>query len=225
MRLAPNALARILQRTSSKGPIQKSITDLFFSEYIEGSSNNKALEIFNGTGTAIDLGGYNVQMFFNGSASAGLTINLSGTVANADVFVLAQSSATATILAQAGQTNGSGWFNGDDAVVLRKGSTVLDVIGQVGSDPGNQWGTNLTSTADNTLRRQSSVCAGDPNGADAFDPAAQWVGFATDTFDGLGSHSTTTCTGASVSVSEPGALALLSLGLAGLVWGRRRAAR
>ncbi len=44
-------------------------TELFFSEYIEGSSNNKALEIFNGTGAAINLatGGYNVQMFFNGS--------------------------------------------------------------------------------------------------------------------------------------------------------------
>ena len=30
-------------------------SDLFFSEYIEGSSNNKALEIFNGTGASIDL--------------------------------------------------------------------------------------------------------------------------------------------------------------------------
>ena len=50
--------------------------DLFFSEYIEGSSNNKALEIFNGTGTSVDLlaGGYNVQMHFNGNPAAGLTI-------------------------------------------------------------------------------------------------------------------------------------------------------
>jgi predicted extracellular nuclease len=30
--------------------------DLFFSEYVEGSSNNKALEIYNSTGAAIDLG-------------------------------------------------------------------------------------------------------------------------------------------------------------------------
>ena len=50
-------------------------SELFFSEYIEGSSNNKALEIFNGTGAPVDLGtgGYNVQMFFNGSATAGGT--------------------------------------------------------------------------------------------------------------------------------------------------------
>ena len=117
-------------------------SDLFFSEYIEGSSNNKALEIFNGTGAPVNLAteGYNVQMYFNGSAAAGLTINLTGTVAAGDVYVVAQSAASAAILAQADQTNGAGWFNGDDAVVLRKGTTILDVIGQIGVDPGTEWG-------------------------------------------------------------------------------------
>ncbi|TMC29223.1 MAG: nuclease, partial [Chloroflexi bacterium] len=148
----------------------RAASDLFFSEYIEGTSNNKALEIYNGTGAAIDLaaGAYNVQMYFNGAATAGLTINLTGTVAAGDVFVLAQSSANGVILAQADQTNGAGWFNGDDAVVLRRGSTVLDVIGQVGVDPGSEWGTGLQSTADNTLRRKAGTSAGDVNGADAF---------------------------------------------------------
>jgi len=165
-------------------------TELFFTEYIEGSSNNKALEIYNGTGAAVDLaaGGYNVQMFFNGSASAGLTINLTGTVAAGDVFVLAQSSANATILAQADQTNGAGWFNGDDAVVLRKGTTIVDAIGQIGVDPGAEWGSGQVSTADNTLRRLNTICAGDPNGSDAFDPSVEWAGYAVDTFDGLGAH-------------------------------------
>jgi uncharacterized protein len=165
-------------------------TELFFSEYIEGSSNNKALEIYNGTGAAIDLaaGGYNVQMCFNGNATCALTINLTGTVASGDVFVLAQSAANATILAQADQTNGSGWFNGDDAVVLRKGTTAIDVIGQVGFDPGTEWGTGLTSTADNTLRRKIGIVAGDSNGADAFDPAVEWDGFAQDSFARLGAH-------------------------------------
>ena len=164
--------------------------DLFFSEYVEGSGNNKALEIFNDTGAPIDLGaqGYSVQMFFNGSTVNPLTINLTGSVADDDVFVLAQATADPAILAVADQTNGAGWFNGDDAVVLRRGVDVIDAIGQVGFDPGTEWGTGLTSTADNTLRRQASVIDGDPNGSDAFDPAAQWDGFATNTFDGLGSH-------------------------------------
>ena len=202
-------------------------TELFFSEYIEGSSNNKALEIYNGTGAPVNVvdGGYNVQMFFNGSASAGLTINLDGgssdVVADRDVFVLAQSSASATILAQADQTNGSGWFNGDDAVVLRKGTTVIDVVGQIGLDPGTEWGTGLASTADNTLRRKPDASAGDTDGADAFDPSAGWNGFATDTFDGLGSHAVAgertnpTGTGAAApSTVEQGATTLLTVTVA-----------
>ncbi len=175
-------------------------SELFISEYIEGSSNNKAIEIYNGTGATVDLGaaGYNVQMFFNGNPSAGLTINLAGTVASGDVFVLAQSTAAAAILAQADQTSGAGFFNGDDAVVLRRGTTVLDVIGQIGFDPGSEWGTGLTSTADNTLRRKASICAGDTNGSDVFDPSVEWDGFATDVFDGLGAH-TATCSSTPVA--------------------------
>ncbi|MEW6403345.1 MAG: ExeM/NucH family extracellular endonuclease [Chloroflexota bacterium] len=169
--------------------VQAATSELFFSEYIEGSSNNKALEIYNGTGAAVDLaaGGYNVFMSFNGGTST-LTINLTGTVADGDVYVVAHSSANATILAQADQTNGAGWFNGDDAVTLRKGTTVIDAIGQIGLDPGSEWGTGLTSTADNTLSRKAAVCAGDPDGSNAFDPAVEWDGFATDTFTGLGAH-------------------------------------
>lgn len=65
--------------------------ELFFSEYIEGSSNNKALEIFNGTGAPINLaaGGYDIQMAFNGNPVS-LTIALTGTVAAGDVYVVAQ---------------------------------------------------------------------------------------------------------------------------------------
>ena len=165
-------------------------TELFFSEYAEGSSNNKALEIYNGTDAAIDLsaGGYSVQMFFNGAVSPGLTINLAGTVAPGDVFVVAQASANAAILAQADQTNGSGWFNGDDAVVLRKGTTVIDTIGQVGFRPVPEWGSGLTGTLDNTLRRKTAICIGDATTSDVFDPALEWVGFASDTFDRLGAH-------------------------------------
>lgn len=176
-------------------------SELFFSEFIEGSSNNKALEVYNGTGAAVDLvaGGYNVHMSFNGGTST-LTINLTGTVADGDVFVLAHSSADPTILAQADQTNGAGWFNGDDAVLLRKGTTVVDAIGQVGFDPGSEWGSGLVSTADNTLRRKADVCAGDMDGSNAFDPSVEWDGYATNTFDGLGSH-TANCGG--TTVMEP----------------------
>ena len=163
-------------------------TDLLISEVVEGSSNNKAIEIANVTEGPLSLDGVSVQMVFNGSVAAGLTIPLTGTVAAGDVYVVAHSSASAPILGQADVTNGAGWFNGDDALVLRRADVVLDAFGQTGFDPGTEWGTGLASTADNTLRRNAGVCAGDAIPTDAFDPALQWTGFATDTFDGLGSH-------------------------------------
>lgn len=160
---------------------------LIFSEYIEGSSNNKALEIYNGTGAEVNLTGYSVQQFSNGNSTPSATINLSGTLPAGDVFVLAHSLSAPAIKAQADQLTGAGLFNGDDAVVLRQGTTFLDVIGQIGLDPGTQWGTGLASTADNTLRRKPGF-VGDANGSDAFDPSIEWDGFATNTFDGLGFH-------------------------------------
>jgi len=163
-------------------------TDLIISEYIEGSSNNKALELYNGTGQSIDLGAdrYVLRMYFNGSTLPN-SFPLTGTIAAGGVFVVAPTNANATILATANQQTGSAWFNGDDAVVITKGlaNTVVDSLGQVGVDPGTEWGTGLTSTADNTLRKKADVCVGDTNTGDAFDPSVAWDGFATDTFADL----------------------------------------
>jgi len=127
-------------------------------------------------------------MFFDGSATAGLTIDLTGKVASGDVYVVAQSDSNATILGQADLKNAADWFDGDDAVVLRKGTTVIDAIGQIGVDPGTEWGSGTTGAADSTLRRKISIFAGDADGNDVFDPAAEWDGFAVDTFEGLGAH-------------------------------------
>jgi predicted extracellular nuclease len=184
------ALAMALLPATGARPALAASTDLFFSEYIEGTSNNKALEIYNGTGASVDLGSYVLRQYSNGSATAGLIVTLSGTLAPGDVFVFAHASANASIIAQADRTTTSGLFNGNDAVALWKGTSLVDVIGQIGFDPGTEWGSGLTSTADNTLRRKASVIAGDTNGGDAFDPSVEWDGYATDTFDGLGSHTT-----------------------------------
>ena len=171
---------------------------VIISEYVEGSSNNKALEIYNPTAEAIDLTADNYVVFLsmNGGTSK-VAINLTGSIPSQDVFVLANSSAAAGILGAADLTSATLTFNGDDAIVLYKGGTngiVIDSIGQVGVDPGSEWGTGLTSTADNTLRRKSTIKVGDTNTVDAFDPATEWDGYAVDTFDGLGTH-TSDCSG------------------------------
>ncbi|MEO5563650.1 MAG: ExeM/NucH family extracellular endonuclease [Chitinophagaceae bacterium] len=196
----------VLLLSGMSNSFAQSPTDVFISEYVEGSSNNKAIELYNGTGAAIDLtsGNYVIQMYFNGSATATTVISLTGTVAPGSVFVLAQSSATFAASSFVNQTNAASWYNGDDAVVLRKGGaggTIVDAFGQLGFDPGTEWGTALVSTADNTLRRKSSRCSGDVNASDVFDPSIEWDGFAQDTFDGLGSHSSSCVAGTSISLA------------------------
>lgn len=172
---------------------QPAVADVFISEYIEGSSNNKAIEIYNGNAGSVDLAaeGYALELYFNGGTTPSTTINLTGTLAAGATHVVAHSSSAAAVLAVAQQTTSSMTFNGDDAVVLKRGSTVLDSIGQVGVDPGSAWGTAPTTTLDATLRRKDSVTSGDTVIDDAFDPASQWDGYAKDSFDGLGSHTAT----------------------------------
>ena len=174
--------------------VSAATSELFFSEYIEGSSFNKAIEIYNGTGSTVDLaaGLYTVELYANGSSTVSQSVALSGTLADGDVFVLAHASANAAILAQADVINSIAInFNGDDAVVLRKNGVVIDAFGQIGIDPGTEWTGGGT---DDTLRRADSVCAGDTNPGDAFDASVEWVVFANNTFDGLGAH-TANCSG------------------------------
>ena len=114
--------------------------ELFFSEYVEGSSFNKAVEIYNPNDNAVDLGGYAVQVYSNGAATAGQTAPITGaTIAGHGVYVLAHQSADPAILAVADQTTGLGLWNGDDAVTLVHNGTAIDVIGQIGFDPGTEW--------------------------------------------------------------------------------------
>ena len=195
---------------------------VFFSEYVEGSGDNQALEIFNGTGATIDLaGGYNIQIYFDGSPNPGRTIDLAGTVAHGDVYVIARASAAAAILARADQTASGAWFDGNDAVVLRKGNVRLDVFGQIGANPGSGWSEGGSSTANSTLRRNH--CEGDPNGSNYFGPVGWWQVLPMDTFDGLGTH-TADCPSLPVSRTLLWViLAVMTVGLAvGVEWITRR---
>ena len=186
--------------------IDEYTVDLFFSEYIEGSGYNKALEIYNPTGLNIDLAAnqYDIQFYFNGSTSPGRTISLEGTMAVDSTFVLANGSADTAILITANQMDNGSWFNGDDAIVLRRDGIILDVIGQIGFDPGGEWGNGDTSTQNNTIRRHETNCQGDNNGADSFSPITEWVGYSVNTIADLGLH-TTNCTpavGTDLIISE-----------------------
>ncbi len=171
------------------------MAEIFISEYIEGSSHNKAIELYNPTGVAIDLaaGNYQLEFYFNGNTTTTKIIDINGVINADSVYLIAQGSAT-FLTANGGSVNADltdplfNWFNGNDAVILKKNGVIIDAIGQIGFDPGSEWGSGLTSTQDNTLRRKSQIVRGDTNPYDAFDPALEWEGFATNTFDGLNVH-------------------------------------
>jgi hypothetical protein len=162
-------------------------TELFISEYIEGSGNNKAIEIFNPTGAPIALAGYDVAIYANGSGTAS-AIALSGTITAYGTHVITHAGANAALLSQAQQTSGSLTFNGDDAVALRKSTVVVDAIGQIGVDPGTQWVSGGVSTLDQTLVRNSTIQVGDSDGSNVFNPSAEWTSYAIDSFSNIGSH-------------------------------------
>jgi predicted extracellular nuclease len=129
-------------------------TDLFFSEYIEGSSNNKALEIYNGTGADVDLTGYAVKLGSNG-ADWGNTLDLTGTLIAGDVFVIYNSAADQLIIDEGDASSNVTYFNGDDAVGLFKSGVLIDVIGAQGEDPGSAWDVAgvTEATGEHTLVR------------------------------------------------------------------------
>ena len=179
--------------------------NIFFSEYIEGSSNNKAIEIYNGSGAAVDLSEYSILTNYNGNAWSGLyEFPLGTSLADGDVWVIANSGADSIILSVTDDTlayNASGYivgFNGDDVRALVKitatDTTIIDIIGRYDLvDPGSGWDVAGVSaaTANHTLVRKFTVTNGNSDwdlsaGTDVYN--SEWTVFDQDTYDYLGSH-------------------------------------
>jgi len=198
-------------------PVQASV---FFSEYVEGTGNNKAVEIFNTGAPIFDLfgEGFSVQTYANGSTNPTSTVILSGQIATGGTFVVAHSSADPALQALANQLSSTGvLFNGNDVVVLRNATTIFDVIGQFGVDPVTAWSSDGVDTLDNTLRRKATVLMGDADGHDVFLPSHEWTSHALNDFSNLGVHSI-----AAIPEPETYALMLAGLGLLGFAARRKK---
>jgi len=186
-------------------------SDLFISEYIEGSGQNKALEIFNGTGQAIDLSNYAIAQYNNGSSSLSSSVQLSGILSSGDVYVLSTKEANALILEVADLASGYPspiYFNGDDSIALLKHNQIIDVIGKIGEDPGTNWVVGIGATSEFTLVRNISV-----NGPSMSFDENQWDVYAQDTFTFIGAHDFNGSTVVELTDEEKADAALASLEL------------
>lgn len=155
--------------------------DLFISEYVEGSSNNKYIEIYNPTNEAIDLSAYALDLNTNGGASwskdgTGYSnySELSGTIAAKSTIVYKNSNAT--IYTGESTVCSAVNFNGNDPVGLFKNGVLIDIIGTFNSG-------NADFAKDVTLRRKSNITAP----SSTYD-ASQWETLSKDDVSGLGSH-------------------------------------
>lgn len=153
--------------------------DLFISEYVEGSSFNKYIEIYNPTNEDVDLSNYKLAMHnYSGSAEGGndgglKEVALTGTLKAKGVIVYKNSKAekyTGTAEAISDDVIN---FNGNDPVILYKGDNIIDYFGV----------DNTGFGVDKTSRRKATVTGPSVT----YDPT-QWDEYPKDTIDGLGMH-------------------------------------
>lgn len=193
-------------------------TELFVSEYVEGSGNNKAAEIFNPTTNSINLNNYRVVRYSNGSPTGSDSLNLSGTIAPGDVFVIVNGQTTTSpnspacdpaLQAMADQLGGAYpdplYWNGNDAFALIKISpyTKVDIFGKIGEDPGTSWTDVFPYTSaqgswitlNHTLQRKASVMTGVTTNPTAFNVTLEWDSLPQNTWTGLGQHTCNCVTG------------------------------
>lgn len=150
---------------------------VLISEYVEGSSNNKAIEIANLSSGSVDLSNYSLKRQTNGSGDWSTALTLSGTLASQDVYVVVNSSAGSSLQSKADFLTSSDviTFNGNDPVGLFESGNLIDIVGTYSGGSSN-FAQNVT------LQRKASITSGNTTYT-----SSEWTSLAQDTFDGLGS--------------------------------------
>ncbi len=133
--------------------------DLIISTYVEGSSWNKAIEIYNGTGKTVDLSKYALRKQSNGDGAFGYVLRLSGQLQSNKTYTIVHKSAEITALTQKANllTDTLLQVNGNDAICLTRSGMVIDMVGEANAGADDIWGLDLTLQRKNTITHPQSV--------------------------------------------------------------------
>lgn len=149
--------------------------EIIISQYVEGGSFNKAIEIANTGDVAVSLDNYILAKSSNGGGSWDTQLPLTGRVIAAnDVLVISHESASSAIQTVSDENNGTVVnFNGDDPVaLLNTDGSVHDMLGEMGDV---DWGKDKTLVRNADSLMPSSTYQ-----------TSQWTSLAKDNIDGLG---------------------------------------
>lgn len=200
-------------------------SELFISEYVEGSGNSKAMEFYNPTANTINMSNYRLVRYSNGSATGTDSTDLVGSVNSYSTFVIANgvgvtSGTTATspacdpaLQAMAQQLDGPypapTFMNGDDALVLVRKSPykIIDIFGRIGEQPTTAWsdvapydGTvGKWWTKDHSMQRKATVKIGVMSNPIEFNPKLEYDSLPKDNWTNVGMH---TCNCKPVGIKE-----------------------
>jgi predicted extracellular nuclease len=146
--------------------------EVMITEYVEGGSNNKAIELYNNGSESVDLSNYSIVRYKDGDETSTFMVALSGTIQPMGVLVV-RNNETDTVLDDSINvlTNSSLQHNGGDAVALLNDTSIVDIVGDVPTVSG--WGK------DTTLRRMGRVASTVYNEND-------WISADKDNIDDLG---------------------------------------
>ncbi len=226
MRFLKNTLCGALAAAALTVASASASAGLMITQFYEGSSFNKWIELKNTSSTTVDLSDYSLSLWSNANTenyktggSPNNSASLSGELAAGGVFLLSHTSAALPSYATADVKNGSVLnFNGDDSVVLSLGNysgvgSIVDAIGF--TDSGNE-GSNTSFVRISTDAGWNTIA-----GSDVLDFASVWQEVSTADVDNAAAGTDERLGFA--AVPEPSSIALAGLGLAGaLAMGIRR---
>ena len=169
-----------------------SVPQVFFSEYVEGSDNNKAIEIYNAGETAAIC---SIQLrsqkgIVQGNGSGNFTVQPKNTyvICNAQSGPTLKALCNSAAAPQASVTT----FNGDDSLELTCSGQLVDVFGYTKATAqaqNNKWRCENGVSAENkTLQRKCAVTGNISDVIDFPSLCTEWDAYEIDDYSDIGKH-------------------------------------